>query len=402
MLGIVAGIALFMFLVLIHELGHYITAKKSGVRVLEFGIGIPPKVCTLRKDKSWTAYTLNWIPLGGFVRMKGEQPDDEGGLVETDSFLQATLWRKLLILVAWVAVNALFAWFAFSLAFRKGVPPLIVVPDNMLAYESKSYLLPSVQFLREKWLLSGNAISAQDVVIADVTSWSLAEKAGIAPGDRLTQLDGNKVESDTLSRQLRDYAGKSFTITYERDGKTASLPVTCPEENCFLGVVVSGTSTQDILPIQFPLGQAILAGGHEVVEQTRVTFLMLGGLVKNIFSGNKEKMSTAVWKMSWPVGIVKFGEVILTEWGVWLYIAFAGMISLALAVFNILPIPALDGWRALSACIQAIWRFKPATYFSVEQYINVVFFILLMAMGIFIIFQDLQRFWGVSLPRWGG
>ena len=85
-----------------------------------------------------------------------------------------------------------------------------------------------------------------------------------------------------------------------------------------------------------------------------------------------------------------------------MYIAFAGMISLALAVFNILPIPALDGGRALSVCIQVLGRFKPSAYFAVEQYINLVFFILLMAMGIFIILQDLQRFWGVSLPRWGG
>lgn len=149
MIGIAAGILLFMFLVLIHELGHYIAARKSGVKVMEFGIGIPPKVCTLRKDKHGTAYTLNWIPLGGFVRMNGEQPDD-AGVGAKDSFLQANIRRKLLILVAGVAVNALFAWMAFSLAFRKGVHPLFVVPDNMLSYESRSYLLPTVGFLEKE------------------------------------------------------------------------------------------------------------------------------------------------------------------------------------------------------------------------------------------------------------
>ncbi len=401
MLGIVAGIAMFMFLVLIHEIWHYIAAKKSWVSVLEFGIGIPPKVCTLRKDKDGTAYTLNRIPLGGFVRLKGEQPDDEGGLTAKTSFLQATLGRKLLILVAGVAVNALFAWLAFSLAFWKGVPPLFVVPDNMLSYESKSYLLPSAHFLQEEWFLSGGEMPTE-VVINEVNTWWLAAQAGVKPWDRWLALDGEQVNGTMLSRQLRAFAGKSFTLTYERDGATGSATITCPEDNCFLGVVLSGGTLQHILPIKFPLGKSILAGGHEVIEQTRVTFLMLWWLFKNIFSGDKEKMSTAVGKMSWPVGIVKFGEMIFAEWGIWLYLAFAGMISLALAVFNILPIPALDGGRALSVCIQVLGRFKPSAYFAVEQYINLVFFILLMAMGIFIILQDLQRFWGVSLPRWGG
>lgn len=395
MLGIVAWILLFMFLVLIHELGHYIAARKSGVKVLEFGIGIPPKVCTLRKDKHGTSYTLNRIPLGGFVRMNGEQPDDEG-VGAGDSFLQANIRRKLLILVAGVAVNMLFAWMAFSLAFRKGVPPLFVVPDNMLSYESRSYLLPTVGFLEKEWFLSGTALQG-DVLIEGVTDGGIAQKAGITAGDRFVSVDGKAVDALTLSRQLKEYTGKTFPLSYVRAWMTWEVQITCPEDNCFLGVSLSGNATQELLPIKFGFRRAWWAGAHEVVEQSRVTFIMLGSLLENLVSWNKAKMSAAVGKMSWPVGIVKFGETVFTQWWPWLYLAFAGMISLALAVFNILPIPALDGWRALSAIIQSVGRFKPSTYFTVEQYINLIFFVLLMGMGIFIILQDLDRFRGVHI-----
>lgn len=88
---VVLGILMFMGLVLVHEIGHFITAKRGGVKVLEFGIGIPPKVCRIRTDKSGTEYTLNLIPLGGFIRMKGEDPKDEGDFNAKDSFIKAKL-----------------------------------------------------------------------------------------------------------------------------------------------------------------------------------------------------------------------------------------------------------------------------------------------------------------------
>jgi len=88
-----------MFLVIIHELGHFIAAKKSGVKVLEFGIGIPPKAFKLWTDKSGTEYTVNWIPLGGFVRLKGEDPKDTEDFNAPDSFIKAKVWKKIIILL---------------------------------------------------------------------------------------------------------------------------------------------------------------------------------------------------------------------------------------------------------------------------------------------------------------
>ena len=111
MLWIILGIILFLFLVLIHELWHFIAAKKTGVQVLEFGMGIPPKVLTLWTDKSGTEYTLNAIPLWWFVRLKWEDPSDQWTFKAKDSFVMASFRAKTLILFAWVTVNFLFAWF---------------------------------------------------------------------------------------------------------------------------------------------------------------------------------------------------------------------------------------------------------------------------------------------------
>lgn len=137
-----------MCLVLIHELGHFISAKKNGVKVLEFGIGIPPKVCRLRKDKSGTEYTLNLLPLGGFVRLKGEDPKDEADFNAKDSFIKAKLSRKILILVSGVGMNLILARILFTAIFTMGTQPISVLPENALSSHQNSYLMPTVNFLR--------------------------------------------------------------------------------------------------------------------------------------------------------------------------------------------------------------------------------------------------------------
>lgn len=139
---------MFMGLVLIHELGHFINAKRSGVKVLEFGIGIPPKVCRLRKDKSGTEYTLNLLPLGGFVRLKGEDPKDEQDFNAKDSFIKAAIGRKIVILVSGVGMNLILARVLFTVIFTMGTQPISVLPENALSSHENSYLMPTVNFLK--------------------------------------------------------------------------------------------------------------------------------------------------------------------------------------------------------------------------------------------------------------
>lgn len=164
-----------MFLVIIHELGHFFAAKKSGVKVLEFGIGIPPKICKLWTDKSGTEYTLNAIPLGGFVRLKGEDPTVVEDFHARDSFISANVVRKTIILLGGVTMNLAFAFFIFTLGFRLGVKPLFVVPENTFQSSVNSYLMPTLGFLEQKNFISGD-IDKSHAQVFDILPDGLAAK----------------------------------------------------------------------------------------------------------------------------------------------------------------------------------------------------------------------------------
>lgn len=401
MWAIVLGIFMFMFLVVIHELGHFTAAKKTWVKVLEFGIGIPPKAFRRRQDKTWTAYTINRLPLGWFVRLKWENPDDKETFLAKDSFITASLWKKLVILFAWVFVNFLAAWICFSLAFTQWVTPINVIPDNALGgAESTSYLMPTYSFLQTSGMLVGEQ-ETLPAVIQSVAPDSLATWIWLEEGDVIVRINDTDVTNYSLSDVLWSYYNKTFTVTYQQGEEELQQEVTCPADECVLGVSIDMWVWQELQPIVFSWLSAWRAWWNEMTAQTKLTFSILGRLVKNLTSFDSEKMKSSVNRLSWPVGIVKVGEAIYEGRGIWMYIAFAWMISLALAVFNILPIPALDGWRAVWVLIQEIFGLKPEKYFIIENYFNIVFFVLLMWLGIYIILLDLVRFWWVSIPGMG-
>ncbi len=392
---IIMGVLMFMFLVVIHELGHFIAAKKTGVKVEEFGVGIPPKAFKFWTDKQGTEYTINRIPLGGFVRMKWENPNETETFLASDSFITAKLSHKLIILFAWVTINAIFAWLAFSLAFMHGVKPLVQIPDNGIRGESRSYLMPTYSFLRQEGFLT---LDDSDVPaeINNVNPNGLGSKVGLKDGDIIKEVNGVHIEASNLSQVLKDSIGKNLNFLVLRDGDQINLKWTCPDDNCFLDIEMSIVEQQVI--IQFPGTQAFVKWAQEVAEQTRVTFKVLAELGRNFLSGDKDKINSSIKGLSGPVGIVKFGGWVLKYNGARWFLAFAWMISLALAVFNVLPIPALDGGRAVWVLLQAAGRRKPEKYFVIENYFNVTFFVALMILGIYVIILDLDRRRGVNIP----
>lgn len=399
MFWIIIWIALFMFLVMIHEFGHYFAAKWAKVKVLEFGIGIPPKAKTIFTDKSGTEWTANWIPLGGFVRLKGEDPASDDFLAK-DSFITAGLFQKLVILFAGVTVNALFAWIAFSLAFQMGVKPINIIPENMIEGENTSLLMPTITTLEKKGFLSGS-LSVWPALVGGVIPGTLADQIKLQSGDVITKIDNQNIDSRTLGVVLKQYIGKPFQISYSRGGVMMSTGITCPDDSCLLGVQVISKNPFDIKTIQYAWWSAWQAWGNEVLAQTSLTRWMLKRLGKNLVSWDRKKAAWSLNQMSGPVGIVKMGEVILKEGWFWMYLAFGGMISLWLAIFNLLPIPALDGGRALGVLIQSIFRLRPEKYFVIEGWLNMIVFWLMMGLGIYIILLDLGRFWGVHVPFFG-
>jgi len=395
-MALVIGILMFMGLVLVHEIWHFITAKRSGVKVLEFGIGIPPKVCRLRTDKSGTQYTLNLIPLGWFVRLKGEDPKDEKDFNAKDSFIKAKFRNKILILIAGVGMNLVLARILFTAIFTMGTQPISVLPENAFSSKQNSYLMPTINFLHQQGFISGDLVSLP-AKIEKVSPNMLWANMGLLSGDTILSINNDVVDVRNIGSVLKKNIDKDITILFKRNDKKTIIQGHCPQDNCILWLTfVAGTI--NIKPIKFPLHQAMLIGAKEIKAQTALTFSALGTLGADLVSLKKTRIQTSLNKLTGPAGAIKFGEALLHSGGRKLYLAFAGMISLALAIFNILPIPALDGGRLLGVLIQRIGRLKPEKYFNIEGYINLFFFIALMTLGIYILLKDLVRFRDINIP----
>jgi len=398
-MGVVLWILMFMSLVIIHELGHFISAKRKGVKVLEFGIGIPPKVCKLRKDKSGTEYTLNLLPLGWFVRLKGEDPKDEADFNAKDSFIKAKIWRKILILVSGVGMNLLLARVLFTAIFTMGTQPISVLPENALSSTQNSYLMPTVNFLWKQWFISGQLISTP-AKIENVSSDLLGQKMWLMSGDTVLSINNEPVDVWNIGSVLKKYIDKDISLVFSRDNKKIISKAHCPADNCILWLTFKAENL-NLKPIKFPFFKAMRIGAKEVEAQTVLTFSALGTLGSDLLSLNGTRIKTSLNRLTWPAGAIKFGETLLNVGGRKLYLWFAGMISLALAIFNVLPIPALDGGRLLGVLIQGIGKLKPEKYFNIEGYINLVFFILLMTLGVYILLKDLVHFRAIKIPFFG-
>lgn len=397
---IVIGILTFMVLVLVHEFGHFFIAKKSKVRVDEFGIGIPPRARKLWKDKSGTLYSLNRIPLGWFVKLKWEDPKEPEDFHAKDSFIKAPFLNKILIIIAGVSMNFIFAWLVFTIVFSVGVKPISVIPDNAIATESRSYLMPTVDFLYQQWLLSWK-ISQNPAMIADVSPDSLWSTLWLQSGDVILTINNDAVTAWNIWKVLRSQIGKEFPLQYKRGSAVFTKTVTCPTSECLLGILLVSNEMLDIKTIKFPFPQAMGIAIYEMGSEIKLTLNILWNFGRTLLSFNGKQIGTIVNRLTGPVGAIRLGTILLEyrEWTA--YLGFAGLLSLALAIFNILPIPALDWWRLLGILIQGIWRLKPEKYFTIEWYINIVFFVLLMWLGVYILVKDLIVFWGVHIPFLG-
>ncbi len=393
--AIIAWILLFLFLVIAHEFWHFLAAKKSGTKPLEFGIWIPPRAFKYYEDKDWTEYTINWIPLGGFVRLKWEDPDDPEVFYAKDSFITQSIWKKLFILVAWVWVNLFIAWAFFSYVFWQWTTPINIVPEGMTEISTQSYLMPNRDFLDQQWYLSGE-IENIPIQVEEVMPESVAYEAGIQTGDVITHIGDEEVKTKSLGNKLQEKIWEEFEISLERNWEQLTKQAECWPNNCLLGIIMKQEWEIEVLPIQYPIHKAMVAWAEEIYAQTRLTFHVLWRITWMLLTFDSEKARQAAENVAWPVGAVKVGEMILEEYWFLHYIAFGGMISLALAIFNILPLPALDGWRAIWAVIQSVGRIKPENYFVIENYFNFLFFVLLMLLWVYIIFLDLARFWWVD------
>jgi regulator of sigma E protease len=356
-LGILLALAVFLAVVIIHELGHFLAARSSGVRVEEFGVGIPPKAAVIARDRSGTEYTLNWLPIGGFVRMLGE--DDDGSPVP-GSFAAASLPRKLFITVAGVAMNFFLAFVIFWVLFMVGARPIGVNSEFPTDVESK--LVPTLE-----QALDAGFVKADGIVLAPVADGvSTARDAGVLAGDKLLSVDGVAVSSPDEAVKLIRSGHGSVRLEISRSEGHAIIPLIVPLAEGRIGASVgyADLSLDESFEYRSAPGEAAVMAARETWAQIRLTFSLLGTLARNIVApAMPEDRTHAVESLTGPIGVGNlFVNLVSVSVPVSVIFIVMALLSVNLGVFNILPIPALDGGRAALLVLRAgVERVFPAS-----------------------------------------
>ncbi len=324
-------------LVLIHEAGHFFAAKSFGVLVEEFGFGLPPRAWGKRIGE--TIYSFNWLPFGGFVKLYGERHSQEDlNLDISKSFSHQSVWKRALVIGAGVAMNFFLGWLLISAVYMVGIP--------------------------------------QTLLITEVQKGGLAESAGIQAGDQL--LDFRFVSE--LTGFLDANKGVAVNLNIQRGDEKFSVSVTprveVPEGEGNLGIflVESGLPKQGF-------SQSVWEGLKTSVKTMGLIFVGLADLIVGIFTD-----ISVLERFVGPVGIVNVA-IQTTQLGAVHFAQLVALISLNLAVFNIIPIPALDGGRLFFLAIEKM-KGGPINY-KAEMAINGVGFLLLLFLIIAITVKDI-------------
>lgn len=367
---LIVSLILFVGLVVAHEWGHFIVARRSGVEVEEFGIGFPPQVWSkkIKTKKSKFLFSVNLLPLGGFVRLKGENDAD----TRPGSFGAASLDAKTRIMLAGVTMNLIIAFLLFTVLAATALPKLV---DNQFSVPSDTRVIQQVK--------------DKNVVLVDTAvDGAPAKKAGIKSGDRVVEINGQKITSpEQVADATKNNAGKTVPVKIVRSGKEMTLQATLNKQNQgegYLGIsTVSGSSGIELRRSTW--SSPIVAAGL-IGQFTQLTFKGLGTAISDLFHGQAHKASEQV---SGPVGIF----YILKEGGklgLSFILTIIAVISLTLAIINVLPIPALDGGRLFVTLLFRAAK-KPLTK-AKEEMIHGAGFAFLMILFVLITVVDIRRF----------
>jgi len=374
--GIILGLLILVVLVVVHELGHAIVARRNKVVVEEFGIGFPPRAWS-KKMKNGILFSLNWLPLGGFVKLQGEHDAAK----KKGDYGAASYWVKTKILLAGVVMNWVIAAALLTILAWTGLPKIL--PNQ--------FSIPGDTIVTKK-----------PVEIVEVSKGSPAAKAGLKVGDQVLRFDGEPVPtSDSLATQSKANRGETVEVIYSRKGVEYNTKVALRYSNAdnqgYLGV---GSGQQEQINASW---SAPIVGVVTTGQFTLVTLQGLGDVIGNLVSGivlqfssdsttrehAHQSLAAASGSVAGPIGILGTIFPAAEQAGVTQLVFLSAIISLTLAVMNVLPIPALDGGRWFVMTIFKL-RKKELTKEREEQ-IQGTGFLVLMLLVIIVTVADVSK-----------
>ncbi len=370
-------IIVISILVFVHELGHFAVAKKSGVRVDEFAIGFPPRIYA--KKYGETTYAINLIPFGGYVKIFGENPDEESvdGPDKKRSFINKPRHIQAVILIAGIAMNILFAWVLLSLSFMIGAPQASNVSSGSYVFVT-DVLKDSAAFeagLKSGDLITGIELDQKSKITAVADTWE-----GENQKDKI-QNTNTKISAEKIKGVVAESKGAPLVVSYIRGDVKATTTVSAKTGD--KGQYLIGVQMADIENVKLPFFSAFYEGAKATYHMFNAT--MVGTL--NFF-GSAFILSANLHDVSGPIGIAGYLNQ-AREFGLATLFSFIAVISINLAVINLLPFPALDGGRLLFVAIEAIIRrpIKPV----VANTLNLVGFGLLMILMLTVTVSDIAK-----------
>ncbi len=355
-LTIIAFVLILSVLVLIHEFGHFIVAKKLGIKVEEFGFGFPPKVVGYKHGE--TTYSINLLPFGGFVKLYGEDDAGMGKLsIKTPgelkdvkrAFFARPAWQRAIIVLAGVIMNFLLA--------------VVII----------SYL----------FAVQGVAVPGKNIRLVEVIKNSPAASAGLLVGDRIIAVDGEKItDTSKFIKETRQNVGKSVVLTVSREGKTFSVQLTprtkYPKNEGPMGIAISNVEIK-----KYTWYEAPVRGTYEALKFSYMIVKGLSDMVVNFALHGTKPTGVAG-----PVGVAQLtGQAV--NLGINATLWFMALLSLNLAVLNVLPIPALDGGRLFFILIELITRKK--VHPKYESYAHAVGLAILLGFLVLVTIADILR-----------
>lgn len=351
-------VGILVFLIVVHELGHFIAAKLFKVRVEEFGIGYPPRAFLLGIWKG-TEYTLNWLPFGGFVRLFGEH----GETRSSGSFASAPKIAQAVILIAGVTANALAAWFLFAGALSAGVPRIITERSQ---------------------------IENARLFVNLVVPGSPADAAGVRAGDEITGMKDSQGKSAALKPSsiiafVSERGGKPIDLTFRRNEEilTAVVVPAHAVVDKDAGRPAVGFGVVLVTDEALSFSQALREAGPRTVAALYDTVAGLGTLLHDAIAGEPN-----IKNIVGPVGLLDY-VYNASRHGVGHVLQLAGFISINLAVINLIPVPALDGGRLVIVGIEAILR-REVHRISI-QVVNFVGIMLIILLMLAVTYNDIAR-----------
>jgi regulator of sigma E protease len=352
-MSIIIFLLILSLLVLVHEFGHFFAAKKQGILVEEFGFGYPPRLLSIKIGE--TIYSLNLIPLGGFVKVYGEEYQEKiSKKLSARSFSHKKPWQKALVLVAGILGNFFLGWLLISYLFTQGVPS----PTNKIIVEQ--------------------IVKNSPAALADIKEGDIVKSLATANN----KITANLKNTDELINYSKKYAGQEIVLKIERNGKILNKKLVPrqkpPSGQGPLGLVITSFEEK-----KYPWYQAPFYGLLEALNITKKIAAEIIKMIVQFFSFKKPAV-----EVTGPIGIAHYTSQVI-KFGKNAVLELIALLSLNLAIVNLLPFPALDGGRLVFVIYE--WTTKRKVNKNFEKYLNLIGFIFLLTLAAVISVNDIIR-----------